>query len=145
MASRTATSTTMAAAAAPKKPPKIKQACDCCHARKIRCNGTAPCNNCQATSLPCTYLLIPKKKGPKGPSTRTPRAVLKMRMNQEQSARSDTSLPDIQPAMSPIISPVRDNTIPDGPLSRRFEPSPLLSMDIVERHINNFFANKYRA
>src|SRR5271163_4425901 len=109
MDSRTATSTTITAAP-PKKPPKIKQACDCCHARKIRCDGAAPCSNCQATSLPCTYLLIPKKKGPKGPSTRTPRAVLKMRMNQEQSTRSDTSLPDIKPAMSPpLVSPIRDN------------------------------------
>jgi Fungal Zn(2)-Cys(6) binuclear cluster domain len=130
MASRTATST-MITAALPKKPPKIKQACDCCHARKIRCDGAAPCSNCQATSLPCTYLLVPKKKGPKGPSTRTPRAVLKMRMNQEQSAGSDTSLHDIQPAMSLM--------------NRGFEPSPLLSMDIVEKYIEIFFAHKYRS
>jgi len=144
MVSRTATSTTTAAA--PKKPPKIKQACDCCHARKIRCNGASPCNNCQATSLPCTYLLIPKKKGPKGPSTRTPRAVLKMRMNQEQSVKSDTSLPDIQPAMSPLlVPPVRDNAFPDDLLNRGFEPSPFLSMEVVQKHLNNFFAHKYRS
>lgn len=143
MASRTLTSTTTATPS--KKPPKIKQACDCCHARKIRCNGTSPCNNCQATSLPCTYLLIPKKKGPKGPSTRTPRAVLKMRMNQEQSAKSDTSLPDIQPAMSPpIVSPMKDNVLPDIIANRAFEPSPLLSMDVVERHLESFFNHKYR-
>lgn len=143
MASRTTTSTTTATP--PKKPPKIKQACDCCHARKIRCDGASPCNNCQATSLPCTYLLIPKKKGPKGPSNRTPRAVLKMRMNQEQSAKSDSSLPDIQPAMSPpLVSPIRDNTFTDPFTNRRFEPSPLLSMKVVEKHLDNFFAHKYR-
>lgn len=144
MASRTATSTTTAAP--PKKPPKIKQACDCCHARKIRCNGASPCNNCQTTSLLCTYLLIPKKKGPKGPSTRTPRAVLKMRMNQEQSAKSDTSLPDIKPAMSPpLVSPIRDNSFPDGLVNRGFEPSPLLSMEVVEKHLDSFFTHKYRS
>jgi hypothetical protein len=143
MASRTTTSTTTATP--PKKPPKIKQACDCCHARKIRCNGASPCNNCQTTSLPCTYLLVPKKKGPKGPSTRTPRAVLKMRMNQEQSAKSDSSLPDIQPAMSPPrVSPIRDNAFADTFTNRGFEPSPLLSMEVVEKHLDNFFAHKYR-
>lgn len=142
MASRTTTSTTMATP--PKKPPKIKQACDCCHARKIRCNGTSPCNNCQATSLPCTYLLIPKKKGPKGPSTRTPRAVLKMRMSQEHSAKSDTSLPDIQPAMSPpLVSPTRDNAFPDALANGGFEPSSLISMEVVEKHLDSFFAHKY--
>jgi hypothetical protein len=144
MASRTSTSTTTAIP--PKKLPKIKQACDCCHARKIRCNGASPCNNCQATSLPCTYLLIPKKKGPKGPSTRTPRAVLKMRMKQEQSANSDTSLPDIKPAISPPhVSPIRDNTFLDGFVNRGFEPSPLLSMEVVEKHLDSFFTHKYRS
>lgn len=44
----------------------MKQACDCCHARKIRCDGGTPCANCQATELQCTYLAVPKKKGPKG-------------------------------------------------------------------------------
>lgn len=145
MASKTVTSTTTTAAP-PKKPPKIKQACDCCHARKIRCDGSAPCNNCQITSLPCTYLLIPKKKGPKGPSTRTPKAVLKMRMNQEQSVRSDTSLPDIKPAKPfPLSSPIRDNQMPDDLVNRGFEPSPLLSWDMVEKHIDNFFTHKYRS
>ncbi|KAH7413072.1 RING-3 [Cadophora sp. MPI-SDFR-AT-0126] len=49
-----------------KKAQKIRQACDCCHARKIRCDGEKPCKNCQVTELQCTYLAIPKKKGPKG-------------------------------------------------------------------------------
>jgi hypothetical protein len=31
-----------------KKPPKIKQACDCCHARKIRCDGASVCFFLQA-------------------------------------------------------------------------------------------------
>jgi hypothetical protein len=137
MASRTSTTT--------KKPPKIKQACDCCHARKIRCNGAAPCNNCEATALPCTYLLIPKKKGPKGPSLRTPRAVLKMRMVQEQSVNSDNKLSDIRTTTSPpIISPVPDPSIPSSFGNRSFEPSPFLSMEVVEKHLDTFFTHKYR-
>lgn len=28
-----------------KWPPKVRQACNCCHARKIRCDGQDPCNN----------------------------------------------------------------------------------------------------
>src|SRR6202011_4784276 len=85
--------------------------------------------------LPCTYLLIPKKKGPKGPSTRTPRAVLKMRMNQEQSAKSDASLPDIRPAMSPPLV---------APANRGFQPSPLLSMEVVDKYLDSFYTHKYR-
>ncbi|KAH8752691.1 hypothetical protein F5882DRAFT_484178 [Hyaloscypha sp. PMI_1271] len=49
-----------------KRAQRIRQACDCCHARKIRCDGEAPCKNCRATELQCTYLAVPKKKGPKG-------------------------------------------------------------------------------
>src|SRR2546430_2844811 len=48
---------------------KVRQACDCCHARKIRCDGKNPCANCQITELQCTYLAVPKKKGPKGRRT----------------------------------------------------------------------------
>lgn len=48
------------------KTAKVKQACDCCHIRKIRCDGSMPCANCKATELQCTYLAVPKKKGPKG-------------------------------------------------------------------------------
>ena len=137
MASRTTTTT--------KKPPKIKQACDCCHARKIRCNGTSPCNNCEATSLPCTYLLIPKKKGPKGPSLRTPRAVLKMRMNQEQILGSDNSSSNLRaPSTPPLLSPTQDPTITASSTSRGFESSPFLTMDVVEKHVDTFFKHKYR-
>lgn len=57
-------------------------------ANQIKCDGQNPCNNCTTTELSCTYLSIPKKKGPKGPSKRTPRAVLKMQAEQQQRAQA---------------------------------------------------------
>jgi uncharacterized Zn finger protein (UPF0148 family) len=132
------------AIAASRKPPKIRQACDCCHARKIRCDGTIPCANCQTTNLSCTYLAIPKKKGPKGPSSRTPRAVLKMQMRQEQLKQPETLLADVRPKSSPShSSPSRDQPISPDILSRGFEPSPLLTMQVAEQHLESFFAHKY--
>lgn len=89
-----------------KRAPKVKQACDCCHARKIKCDGQNPCNNCTVTELPCTYLSVPKKKGPKGPSKRTPRAVLKMQAAQQQ--RSQAGLQDFQ---SSTLPPSRSSTL----------------------------------
>jgi hypothetical protein len=49
--------------------PKVKQACDSCHARKVKCDGTCPCSQCTVAELRCTYLAVQKKKGPqkKGP------------------------------------------------------------------------------
>ncbi|KAF8854827.1 hypothetical protein BDZ45DRAFT_539264, partial [Acephala macrosclerotiorum] len=41
---------------------KVRQACDACHVRKVRCDGANPCNNCISTDLQCTYLAVPKKK-----------------------------------------------------------------------------------
>ncbi|KAE8383856.1 fungal-specific transcription factor domain-containing protein [Aspergillus bertholletiae] len=38
-----------------RKDPKVSRACDSCKARKIRCSGTAPCENCNRRRLVCTY------------------------------------------------------------------------------------------
>ncbi|KIM92954.1 hypothetical protein OIDMADRAFT_173626 [Oidiodendron maius Zn] len=32
---------------------KVRQACDCCHNRKIRCDATKPCGNCEVGGLLC--------------------------------------------------------------------------------------------
>ncbi|KAG5984642.1 hypothetical protein E4U55_003863 [Claviceps digitariae] len=45
---------------------KVRQACDSCRARKIRCDGLRPCANCLHVGCECTYLAVPKKTGPKG-------------------------------------------------------------------------------
>ncbi|KAJ5109904.1 hypothetical protein N7532_002549 [Penicillium argentinense] len=44
----------------------IKQACDACRRRKIRCNDTRPCNACQSADLVCRTSLKRQKKGRQG-------------------------------------------------------------------------------
>lgn len=44
----------------------VKQACDGCRRRKIRCNNVRPCNQCQSASLACHSSLKRQKKGRQG-------------------------------------------------------------------------------
>ncbi|OBT64219.1 hypothetical protein VE03_06843 [Pseudogymnoascus sp. 23342-1-I1] len=129
--------------------PKVKQACDCCHARKIKCDGTCPCSHCAIAELQCTYLTVPKKKGPKGPSKRTPRAILKMQLEQQRNR-----IPPAAPSSSTQSIPPRDaSTTTSPPSSTRtstdynpalaFEPSPLLTPSLVEQFAKSFFKHKY--
>ncbi|CAI1611846.1 hypothetical protein SEUBUCD646_0E02770 [Saccharomyces eubayanus] len=43
----------------------VKQACDCCRVRRIKCDGKGPCSRCLQHDLKCTYLKQLKKRGPK--------------------------------------------------------------------------------
>lgn len=45
--------------------------CDGCALRRVRCKGGHPCGECQRRSLACTFLRVPKKRGPKGPRLAT--------------------------------------------------------------------------
>lgn len=45
--------------------------CDGCSLRRVRCRGGHPCAECERRSLTCTFLRIPKKRGPKGPRPAT--------------------------------------------------------------------------
>ncbi len=119
---------------------KVKQACDCCHARKIRCSGGQPCTNCRTTSLECSYLSIPKKKGPKGPSKRVPRAVQRMKLQQAHQ-----TLPKA-PSSSSSSSFSSSKNAPGSYIDSQhhiFEPSPLISEKLVDRYVDSFFKNKY--
>lgn len=130
------------------KPPKVKQACDCCHVRKIRCDGALvqPCNNCRIANLSCTYYTIPKKKGPKGPSRKTPRTILKMQM---QMQHENSRAPEIKAHERPIITPSASSSSPSDivssfePSNSPFLPSPLLSLEVAEQYIEIFFKYKY--
>ncbi|KAJ5105406.1 hypothetical protein NUU61_002753, partial [Penicillium alfredii] len=44
-----------------------KRACDSCTSRKVKCNGTWPCDTCRDANkrIPCTYLRPARKRGPK--------------------------------------------------------------------------------
>lgn len=41
------------------------RACDCCRARKVKCDSQLPCKGCVTSKLTCTYNHVPRKKGPK--------------------------------------------------------------------------------
>jgi hypothetical protein len=124
-----------------KKLLKVKQACDCCHTRKIRCDGDDPCANCQAIDLRCTYLTVPKKKGPKGPRTGKTSATYRRRREQYLSG-------DPGPRIPPPIVPhqVEQPQVSANDTSNAifgFEPPPLISSDIIRRCVDGFFAHKY--
>ncbi|KAK7417646.1 hypothetical protein QQX98_004467 [Neonectria punicea] len=42
---------------------KLRQACDNCRFRKVKCNRGRPCNNCDAGALQCQYLHTIQRKG----------------------------------------------------------------------------------
>lgn len=41
-----------------------KQACDACKIRKIRCGGGQPCWSCLGATIKCTYVRVPRRRGP---------------------------------------------------------------------------------
>lgn len=43
----------------------LKQACDNCRRRKIKCNRAHPCDKCQRLLLSCSYSDVLQRKGPK--------------------------------------------------------------------------------
>ena len=120
---------------------KVKQACDYCHTRKIRCDGEDPCANCEAIEVRCTYLTVPKKKGPKGP--RIGKATSTFRRRKEHILNGNTA-PRVPPPIAPQVVeqcqlPVEDSF--EGTCG--FKPSPLISPDIIRRCVDGFFAHKY--
>ncbi|TDZ33352.1 putative sucrose utilization protein SUC1 [Colletotrichum spinosum] len=106
----------------------VKRACDGCHRRKVKCDGTNPCRNCHTAQLSCTYNAIPQKKGPKGSRAKV---ISELRETQRQTSLSAR----VQN---------RINSIPQPPGPITLAPTPgLLSGDLVKECIDFFFANMY--
>ncbi|KAL2061209.1 hypothetical protein VTL71DRAFT_7482 [Oculimacula yallundae] len=152
-----------------KKVRKIRQACDCCHARKIRCDGENPCKNCLVTELQCTYLAIPKKKGPKGRrinkevkaipiqrpnlfsqdgSSESLQGQHPVHMSQGTSTESsDSSVFSIpnqgQSILSPDYGPSIAASSPVDDSISGFRASPILSADLIKTCLDAFFTHKY--
>lgn len=101
---------------------KVRQACECCRSRKIRCDSFNPCLNCQRINLPCVYQ-VPKKKGPRRQETveEIPRSV--------QSEPSNTV--------------EYHNTISQESSATQFQPSVLLSLETIQNCLDSFFTHKY--
>ena len=114
--------------------PPIRKACDACHKRKVRCSGEQPCNNCAQTSLQCTYLAIPQKKGPKGSRGKIIsgiRNVQKETIPDETSASSAPSMtrePSFDFNSPPISPPNAQNVL-------------LLSRQTIENCMDFYFNN----
>jgi hypothetical protein len=126
-----------------KKLVKVRQACDCCHTRKIRCDANDPCGNCVASKATCTYHSIPKKKGPKGPRASRVPWVLESREGLSEK-RDKRPLANVRPSIRP------HNAEPELPVeayldtsNSGFQPSLLISADIIRLCLNCFFTHKY--
>jgi hypothetical protein len=122
---------------------KVKQACDCCHTRKIRCDGNDPCANCVTTELRCSYLIVRKKVGPKGPRIgKLPRTY--ERQTQHRVDINGITAPAVVAPIVPLNAEQRQLPV-DNSLDQAFsfKPSPLCSPDIIRRCVDGFFTHKH--
>ncbi|PWI69337.1 hypothetical protein PCL_00984 [Purpureocillium lilacinum] len=132
-----------------RKPHKVKQACDACHGRKVRCDGARPCAGCEGLSLACTYLAVPKKTGPKnGRRVARTQAVLRSATERrpyavpvplrgsaaEVGAELSSNGRDVASTPSPPRSDHRGST---------FRPSKEVSRGVMKRCMDAFFTHKY--
>jgi hypothetical protein len=143
----------------------VRQACDPCHVRKVRCDGAKPCTNCLSTELTCTYLAVPKKKGPKGKRIKTacPKLTkLPYVLNQAPSAREPAPLnveeilgvntASISHSIHNASTP-SDNPRPPVPQAEaeivteqgsfEFVRSSLVTNDLLRSCLDAFFTHKY--
>lgn len=134
------------------KPVKVKQACDQCHSRKVRCDGANPCRNCVGDEAQCTYLAVHKKTGPKGP-----RRVAKAKKAQQTERRNQYQEDARQPVPSPASTTSDGSrTVPETATgaeaaSKRgmsqedaeFRPSSRVPIDVISMCLDAFFTYKY--
>ncbi|GFF50176.1 C6 finger domain protein, putative [Aspergillus udagawae] len=52
----------------PRDTQMVKQACDACRRRKVKCNAQRPCSQCRSAGLSCRTSLVRQKKGRQGQS-----------------------------------------------------------------------------
>lgn len=128
------------------KAPKVKQACDACHSRKVRCDGTQPCLNCIASDASCTYLAVPKKTGPKGPrrNARTRRDPPPQSSNASSERPSQPS-PAASLPNDTRISPEHDSTPELGPDEGVTGPQrcTIIPLEVILVGLEAFFKHKY--
>ena len=127
-----------------RKPCKVRQACDSCHSRKIRCDGCKPCVNCQETTEECTYLAVHKKTGPKGPR-RSPSPAIPLQTPTRSGAHlSCTGSPgphrNAQPTVQTNITRSPEPRVSGDGV---FQTSRLVSADVIKWCLDAFFEYKY--
>ncbi|KAM0228787.1 hypothetical protein ACHAP5_011850 [Fusarium lateritium] len=115
------------------RPSKVRQACDECHVRKIRCDGRKPCINCQELEKGCTYLAVHKKTGPRGP----------------RYARRLLCEPSVTGFQCSVPSPDKESVssatdTSNSPSTKdEFFPSPQINDAVVEWCLDAYFKHKY--
>lgn len=126
-------------------PGKVKQACDCCRARKIRCNGNDPCANCTEAALRCTYLAVHKKTGPKGPrrSRTAGHPVDGPGLRRRIASPSSTSSAAAASPMNVAGDSPQDTSSVNTASSAGFQISPLVEIGFIALCLEAFFKYKY--
>ncbi|KZN86516.1 putative sucrose utilization protein [Penicillium chrysogenum] len=117
--------------------PPVKQACDACRRRKVKCIFPKPCEQCRAAGLVCRTTSQRQKKGRQG---QTANILNELRANQiEQALVRDANMPPQSPALT-----LGDN-IPTPQSLRasgrcQFSKKPgLLSRELVDSCSGYFF------
>ncbi|KAF0331244.1 putative sucrose utilization protein SUC1 [Colletotrichum asianum] len=101
---------------------RIRQACDVCHTRKIRCDGRRPCMNCRLARVDCTYNAVPKKTGPKGPRLKP-------------ASWSETEV-EFRP--SPLVSADLFRRYLDVYFIRKYPITPILDRNCMEECVSTY-------
>lgn len=117
----------------------MRQACDCCRTRKIRCNGASPCANCTGPpALQCTYLAVHRKTGPKGPRRLSKSTAPRSR----REPRSAT--PGLRPDASPPVASPDDSSQSSIPVEDSgFRSSATVQTEFIVLCLDAFFKHKY--
>ncbi|EXJ61145.1 hypothetical protein A1O7_05298 [Cladophialophora yegresii CBS 114405] len=101
--------------------------CDGCALRRVRCAGGQPCHECKHRLIPCTFLRVRRKRGPKGPRPST-----NLKIDQFQKillkSGSEQSLPTL-PA---------DSVLQQGTKSPPALRPNGISMEVYERFLQVF-------
>ncbi|KAK9482666.1 hypothetical protein V1527DRAFT_475727 [Lipomyces starkeyi] len=105
-----------------------KRACDGCNVRKVKCDGTHPCQACQKASIQCSYLKIWRRSGPQKLRSTTLQTI---KLSQKQDAELLSFLPATSPLLSEglLVSPIVPSsnsqpvhTMPTTSMVPTFEP-----------------------
>ncbi|KEY64578.1 hypothetical protein S7711_03640 [Stachybotrys chartarum IBT 7711] len=124
---------------------KVRQACDTCHMRRIRCDGMQPCWKCIAGDNNCTYNAVHKKTGPKGPRKSAKARAQKhgpSSQSKSDSQRPLTSPSGNQSSDATVTNPT-SGSIPDPSSNYNASSLPAVSIDVITFCVDAFFKHKY--
>ncbi|RHZ61987.1 uncharacterized protein CDV56_103732 [Aspergillus thermomutatus] len=86
----------------PRDTQMVKQACDACRRRKVKCNAQRPCSQCRSARLNCRTSLIRRKKGRQGQSANV---LTELRtQNAQENEPSNPTIASPTVADSPVAS-----------------------------------------